>query len=110
MVRTLKKILRSVVGYRQDDWTDHLAAAEFAYNDSVHPSTGLTPFELDLGYHPRVPMSKLLEGVQEVASTSQFLEKLEALQHFAFEKLERARQQQAESENKNRPKPVLSSQ
>lgn len=107
MVRTLKEMLRSVVGYRQDDWTDHLAAAEFAYNDSVHPSTGLTPFELDLGYHPRVPMSKLLEGVQEVASTSQFLEKLEALQHFAFEKLERARQQQAESENKNRPKPVL---
>lgn len=48
LVRTLKEMLRSSTSHRQDDWTDKLSALEFAYNNSIHPSTSLTPFELDL--------------------------------------------------------------
>jgi len=40
------------VNYKQDDWTEWLAMAEFAYNDKKHGATGGTPFELNLGRHP----------------------------------------------------------
>jgi transposase InsO family protein len=48
MVRTVKEMLRSVVNHKQDNWTEQLAAIDFAYNNSVHPSTSMTPFEEDL--------------------------------------------------------------
>jgi len=44
--------LRHYVNYKQDDWTEWLAMAEFAYNDKKHAATGKTPFELNFGRHP----------------------------------------------------------
>ena len=44
--------LRHYVNYQQDDWTEWLAAAEFAYHDKKHAATGKTPFELNFGRHP----------------------------------------------------------
>ena len=40
------------VNYQQDDWTEWLAAAEFAYNDKKHVTMGKTSFELNFGRHP----------------------------------------------------------
>ena len=44
--------LQHYVNYKQDDWTEWLAMAEFAYNDKKHAATGRTPFELNFGRHP----------------------------------------------------------
>ena len=44
--------LRHYVNYKQDDWTEWLAMAEFAYNNKKHAVTGKTPFELNFGRHP----------------------------------------------------------
>ena len=44
--------LRHYVNYKQDDWTEWLAMAEFAYNDKKHAATGKTPYELNFGRHP----------------------------------------------------------
>ena len=44
--------LQHYVNYKQDDWTEWLAMAEFAYNDKKHATTGKTPFELNFGRHP----------------------------------------------------------
>ena len=44
--------LRHYINYQQDNWTEWLAAAEFAYNDKKHAATGKTPFELNFGRHP----------------------------------------------------------
>lgn len=43
---------------RQDDWDECLILYEFAYNCSVNPSTGETPFYLNHGRHPRLPVSQ----------------------------------------------------
>ena len=40
------------VNYQQDNWTEWLAAAEFAYNDKKYAAIGKTPFELNFGRHP----------------------------------------------------------
>lgn len=106
MVRTLKDMLRSAIDHRQTDWTHHLAALEFAYNKMVHPSTQLTPFELDLGYHTKTPYSFITENTQAVKTVEDFVEHLEALQRQAIDYLKHARQQQAKEANKGclRPK------
>ncbi len=36
----------------QDDWDEHLAAAEFAVNNAKHESTRASPFYLNFGQHP----------------------------------------------------------
>jgi hypothetical protein len=107
MVRTVKEMLRSVINHKQTDWVDHLTAIEFAFNNSVHPSTKMTPFELDLGYHPRGLYSQLTDHEPEVQTTTDFIEALSAQQIAAHESLEKARQLQASNVNKNRPKPTV---
>jgi hypothetical protein len=57
--RTIEEMLRAYVSPFQDDWDQHLAAAEFAYNSSVHASTGYTPFFLNYGFTPDTPASLL---------------------------------------------------
>jgi hypothetical protein len=54
--QTLEQYLRCFINYQQDDWVDFLHFAEFAYNNSVHSSTGYTPFFANIGYHPRWTM------------------------------------------------------
>ena len=44
--------LQHYVNYKQDDWTNWLAAAEFQYNDKKHAATEKTPFKLNFGRHP----------------------------------------------------------
>jgi hypothetical protein len=107
MVRTLKDMLRSAVDHRQQDWTHHLAALEFAYNNSVQASTQLTPFELDLGYHPKVPYAFSLDDNPSLQKVEDFVEHLEALQHAAVDYLEHARQIQAKEVNKGRLRPKV---
>jgi hypothetical protein len=41
------------VNYQQDDWLDLLSQAEFAYDNTTHASTGISPFFANYGFHPR---------------------------------------------------------
>lgn len=45
------------------DWDVWISALEFAYNDSVHPATGYTPFQLSIGRDPAMPITMLLNGI-----------------------------------------------
>lgn len=73
MVRTMKDMLRHYISHNQKDWTDHLAVIEFAYNNSISPSTGMSPFELDVGQHPITPHS-IAKLEREVPTTEEFAE------------------------------------
>jgi hypothetical protein len=50
--QTLEQYLRGYVNYQQDDWAKLLPMAEFAYNNSRHSSTGVSPFFAYTGAHP----------------------------------------------------------
>ncbi|GBG92106.1 hypothetical protein CBR_g54361 [Chara braunii] len=47
--QTAKMMLRTLICPDQKDWVDRLLYIEFAYNTSVHPAIGVTPFELHHG-------------------------------------------------------------
>lgn len=53
----LEDMLRAYVSERLDDWGAQLSTAEFAKNDSVHASTGFSPFYLKYGQHPFTPLA-----------------------------------------------------
>ena len=54
--RTLEEMMRAVINFQQTDWDEHLAVAELAFNNSVHASTGFTPFYLNCGQEVQMPL------------------------------------------------------
>jgi hypothetical protein len=51
--QTLETYLRCFCSLEQDDWALWIAVGEYAYNDSVHSTTGTTPFRAYYGIDPR---------------------------------------------------------
>jgi hypothetical protein len=61
MNRTMEEMLRSYVNDKGNDWDQHLATAELAYNTATQESTGYTPFRLSYGMEARLPMDYALQ-------------------------------------------------
>ena len=51
--QTLEQYLRCYCTLEQDDWALWISIAEYAYNDSIHSTTGITPFQACTGSSPR---------------------------------------------------------
>lgn len=72
--QTLEQYLRCYTSASQSDWASLIPAAEFAYNNSVHSSTGQSPFYANYGFHPaRLPESHRAVAVPAVQSMTDFL-------------------------------------
>jgi hypothetical protein len=46
--------LRAFMSFHQDDWVDWLPVAEFAANNGISETTGMSPFFANYGFHPRL--------------------------------------------------------
>jgi hypothetical protein len=55
--KSIENYLRHFVAENHDDWDKLLLFAEFAYSNSLHESSGSTPFRLDHGFDPNLPSS-----------------------------------------------------
>ena len=81
MNQTLEQYLHTYCNYQQDNWSDLLPLAEFAYNNAPNATTGVTPFFANKGYHPNLsvhPKQDLMsvhaqEYSVDLASLHQFL-------------------------------------
>jgi len=52
--QTLEQYLRCYCNYQQDNWSQLLPLAEFAYNNAPSDVTGVSPFFANKGYHPNI--------------------------------------------------------
>jgi len=103
--RTLEEMIRAYISPHHDDWDDHLIAVEFAYNDSVNPSTGHTPFYLNYGQHPYTPLSMAAQRAKNTRneSAAEFVSRLHADIERAKSHLQTAiRRQEANANAKRR--------
>ena len=55
-IQTLENFLRPYVERNPSGWSKQLPLAEFATNNAVNMATGYSPFFLNVGCHPLVPM------------------------------------------------------
>ena len=65
--KTLEIMLRSVIDFTQDDWDEHLSAAELAFNNSKNATTGFTPFYMVYGREARMPIDLALAPLTKAA-------------------------------------------
>ena len=63
MIRTLENFLRPYVERNPASWVKQLLLVEFIANNTVNASTGYTPFYLEAGQDPKVPILLLDSSV-----------------------------------------------
>jgi len=52
MNQEIEVFLQHYVNYKQDDWTNWIAEAEFQYNNKQHSTMKFSLFYLNYGHHP----------------------------------------------------------
>jgi len=101
----VERYLRSFVQTRPQEWDRLLSLAEFSYDAHRHQSTGLAPFEADLGYIPRLPMDVIAESRpsrQDCALATSFAATMADILHQLQEALKHTQSHQMHLANKKR--------
>ena len=92
--RVLEEMLRHYISADHTDWHNHLAMAEFAYNNNAyHESTKNTPFWLNYGRHPCTPVTRQV-AQSRVPAATQFSERMQQDIKKAKESLAKAKDKQ----------------
>ena len=63
----LEQYLRMYINHRQNNWSEWLATAEFAFNNKVHTATKKSPFQVNYGREPRMGFDIRKKGKNEKA-------------------------------------------
>jgi hypothetical protein len=105
--QTMEQYLRMFTTDAQDNWALLLPTAQFAYNNSIHESTKLTPFYAVYGKHPLLsvpPEDSRREG--EVPDAVNRVQRMHSARASAKEQLRRAQEYQSRYYN-NKHKPEV---
>ena len=81
MNQELEQYLQFFIEYRQKDWPEWLAAAEFAINNKVHMATKISPFMANYGKELRMGGDIRRRG--KVESVTEFVERMKKVQEDA---------------------------
>ena len=68
MNRILSQLLRAIIQKNLKSWEECLPFVEFAYNRTVHSTTGFSPFEIIYGFNPLTPMDLIPLPFEEMVS------------------------------------------
>jgi hypothetical protein len=100
--RTLEDMLQAFVNYRQDNWDQLLATAEFACNNAPNASTGMSPFHVNTGRDPHNPYTSITKIPDHTPAAAEFLEALTNATKIAADALALAKANQERNANKHR--------
>jgi hypothetical protein len=101
--KIVEEALRNFCGAEVKHWVRYLPFVEFCLNNAKSQSTGLTPFYMNYGRHPRTPLlNGIPDGVEQYPTLKEALEDLEAALVLARKTLQAAQDRQAEYANGKR--------
>ena len=98
--QTLEQYLRSYVNYQQDDWARHLRIAEFAYNNSCHAVTGVSPFCLHTGQDVSMGNNDIPQPPPDIPVVHECIDTLSELRDTVHQCLQEASASQVQNYNK----------
>ena len=102
--QTLEQYLRVYCNYQQDNWSELLPLAEFAYNNAPSATTGISPFFANKGYHPNITVHP--ERDLASAKARNFVIDLEELHQALQEQIKAAqRRYQVSADSRRKPPP-----
>ena len=70
----LEQYLRMYINYRQNNWAEWLAMAEFAFNNKIHTATKSSPFQINYRREPRMGFDIRKKGKNE--KTEEFVREI----------------------------------
>ena len=85
--QTLKQMIRTYVNRKQDDWDELLPYLSFAYNTSVHSSTGVSPYFLMYGREATMPVDVAMDWTPESQLSQGIHERMKMARRMAQENL-----------------------
>ena len=97
---TMEAYLKAFVNWKQNDWTQLLPMAEFAYNNTKNASTGHTPFELNCGFHPQVSFKDEVDSRSRSRSADELAKELRELMEICQQNLLHAQELQKRAHDK----------
>ena len=102
--QTLEQYLRIYCTYQQDNWSNLLPMAEFAYNNAPNASTGITPFYANKGYHPNITVRPKIDIRSDKAKD--FVANIDEIRMILREEITRAQKRfKAQADRKRIPAP-----
>src|SRR4029077_6658467 len=106
MNQTLEQYLCIYCNYQQDNWSELLPLAEFAYNNALNATTGVSPFFANKGYHPNISIHP--ERDLTSVRAQEYSVDLDSLHHFLREEMHQAQQRyQGPVDAKRAPAPAF---
>src|SRR5258705_5679980 len=98
--QVLEQYLWGYMNYQQDDWATLLPMAEFAYNNAMNATTGVSPFFANKGYH--LEFTADLQVETSSAKAQAFMADLEHIQAELKENIAQAQERDWKNVDKHR--------
>ncbi len=98
--QVLEQYLWVYTNYHQDNWATLLPMAEFAYNNAMNVTTGVSPFFTNKGYHPEFTADLQVET--SLAEAQAFVADLECVQAELKENIAQAQERYRKNADKHR--------
>ncbi|GBG77065.1 hypothetical protein CBR_g23391 [Chara braunii] len=100
--QTAQVLLRTLIRPDQKDWVEQLPDVELAYNSSIHPAIGISPFEFEHGSPVNSPLDTILPRTAESDDHLLFIRRMQELLVKARDQMAKTQQRMRQQANRQR--------
>ncbi|GBG90521.1 hypothetical protein CBR_g50865 [Chara braunii] len=100
--QTAQVLLRTLIRPDQKDWVERLPDVELAYNSSIHPAIGISPFEFEHGSPITSPLDTITPRTGESDDHLLFLRRMQELLVKARDQMAKTQQRMSQQANRQR--------